>query len=294
MSAASEVAEGGSSPPSGLMSRIPMEDDAMYIKWIGVLYVGPLIPCIFAIFIIITGQYLLNTWQGTCGYPLDTFISLFVVECYFLLIIFSWQYMGDWVKIKILGRERTIFQPFQSLLFLALVYVVFGVVSFIIGCVGLGLLKLGVFCIQTSPQLYSYTLFLCAIYWLAFFVVLFYVGKKAFGDAISGVISAQLKAPSMSELEERIFRKKFNELDKNKSGMIANDDIPTLLSNLGVFVPDDELAGLIKTFDPSNTGSSKFDAVAAWFKKLNAAGDDKGDAGGEDSDDEKDGKKKKG
>lgn len=277
--------------PAGLMSRIPMENDAMYIKWIGVFYIGPLIPSIFAIFIIITGQYLLNTWQGSCGYPLDTFISLVIVECYFLLIIYSWQYLGEKITIKFLGRERTILYPFQSMLFLAVVYLIFGVISFIIGCVGLALLKLGIFCIQTAPQLYSYTLFLCAVYWLAFFIIFFYVGKKAFGDAIGGVISAQLKGPSMSELEERIFRKKFNELDKNKTGMIANEDIPKLLDNLGVFVPEDEVAGLIKTFDPSNSGSSKFDAVAAWFKKLNASGDDKG-VDGEDSDDEKGGKKK--
>lgn len=45
-------------------------------KWAGAIMLGPLVPAIFAVFTIATGQGVLNSWRGKenqfqCGFPLD-------------------------------------------------------------------------------------------------------------------------------------------------------------------------------------------------------------------------------
>jgi len=47
------------------------EEDDFYRKWSGPMLLGPFVPAVFAVFIILTGELLLNTWKGTCGYSLD-------------------------------------------------------------------------------------------------------------------------------------------------------------------------------------------------------------------------------
>lgn len=48
------------------------EDDEFYKKWSGPVLIGPLVPAIFALIVIVAGQLVLNTWVGTCGYALDS------------------------------------------------------------------------------------------------------------------------------------------------------------------------------------------------------------------------------
>lgn len=55
-------------PNSGLAYG---EDDEFYKKWAGPVLVGPFIPAILSMFIIVAGQLVLNNWTGTCGYDLE-------------------------------------------------------------------------------------------------------------------------------------------------------------------------------------------------------------------------------
>lgn len=50
---------------------IVLDDDEFYKKWAGPLIIGPFMPAVLAIMVIISGQIVLNTWTGTCGYALD-------------------------------------------------------------------------------------------------------------------------------------------------------------------------------------------------------------------------------
>lgn len=47
------------------------EDDEFYRKWAGPVLLGPMIPAILSLLIIVAGELLLNSNDiGTCGYPL--------------------------------------------------------------------------------------------------------------------------------------------------------------------------------------------------------------------------------
>lgn len=46
------------------------EDDKFYQKWAGPVLLGPFLPALFALFIIVSGQLVLATYTGTCGYNL--------------------------------------------------------------------------------------------------------------------------------------------------------------------------------------------------------------------------------
>lgn len=47
------------------------EDDVFIRKWSGPMLLGPFVPAVFAILIIVCGNITLNTWEGTCEFPLD-------------------------------------------------------------------------------------------------------------------------------------------------------------------------------------------------------------------------------
>merc|ERR1712167_431905 len=105
-------------------------------KWAGALLLGPFIPAIFAAFTIATGQYLLNTWEAVrgekCGYPIDVFVSLAIVVCYFLLLIYSWVWLGFNYRIKVPYTKTyyTITSQFSSMYWVAYVYIALAFFSF--------------------------------------------------------------------------------------------------------------------------------------------------------------------
>ncbi|RYG64957.1 hypothetical protein EON64_12930 [archaeon] len=49
---------------------VPMESDEFYKRWAAFILIGPFLPAIFASFIIVAGQLVLNSAQGSCGYDL--------------------------------------------------------------------------------------------------------------------------------------------------------------------------------------------------------------------------------
>lgn len=184
--------------------------------------------------------------------------------------------MGDkiFLSINFLKVKVQVLQPFTSLTWLMGFYAILFFVSFIIWIVGASLLSLSTFCVLTAPVLYSYSTFLVASYAIAFFIVVGYVIKLKFGANIASMVKEQMRQPTQEEMEERIFRKKFGEFDKESKFEISKDDVAPFLQVLGVFVPDAELPDLIKNLDRGDTGVVKFDTMLAWFKKLNAMGDD--------------------
>ena len=47
------------------------ENDVFIRKWSGPLLLGPFVPAMFAVLIIVIGNITLATWDGTCDFPLD-------------------------------------------------------------------------------------------------------------------------------------------------------------------------------------------------------------------------------
>ena len=56
------------------------ESDEYYKKWSSIAILGPFLPAVLSLIIIFTGQLVLNTWTGYCGYALPcncNLLSLF-------------------------------------------------------------------------------------------------------------------------------------------------------------------------------------------------------------------------
>lgn len=257
-------------------AAVIMEDDEFLKKWSGPILLGPIVPAVVSLFIIMIGQVTLNVGTEVCNFPLNIFVQAVIAMCYLFLIIFSWVYLGDVVtlKIPILEAEWTMVTPFTSLKFLMRIYLVLGITVFIIFCVGTGLLRLAAPCVDTAPRTYSLTSFMVSIFWLGWVVVFIMITKIAYGSEIFKFISDAARAPTQNEFEEKIFRKQFSEFDKNKESAIDPNDFPAFLQQIGIYVPDNEQPQLLRTLDPEGTGKLLFDNVHAWFKKINAAGDD--------------------
>lgn len=271
------MAEKGQSSPSIMQiifSRINIDGDEFYKTWSGPVILGPLVPAIFSLFVIISGQIIVKNNTGEfCGFPLDVFVQAAVAVCYLFLIVYSWLFLGDKLVFKwdfIAKFQFTFAIPFHSLKWVMIFYVIIGFTSWIVWIVGTILLNNSFLCVTTAPKLFSYTLFLVAAYWLGFVVVILSLINIMYGDKIQQFIKNQLTGASQSELEERIFKKKFLEFDKEKTDTISKDDGPALLMSLGIYVPDEEIPALMKSFDPDNSGLIRFEIVYSWFKQMSS------------------------
>jgi hypothetical protein len=177
-------------------------------------------------------------------------------------------------KIPYTTREVTVFAPFTSVKYLAWVYGILGFTSFLIWVVGATLQNLAVFCLKTSPGLYSYTLYLNAVFWLGFCIVALVIIQKQYGAAIAEYIANQMEEPDQAELEEKIFRKKFNEYDTEKNGTIDKDQLAAFITDLGIYISDNDMPGLIQSLDTKGDGKLSFNKLQAWFKKVNSKASD--------------------
>lgn len=204
--------------------------------------------------------------------------------CYLFLLVFSWVYLGDTININVpaLGISFTLLRPFKSLKFVAGAYFILAVVSFIVWIVGSVLLQLSVFCEATAPELYKFSTFLVAIYWMGFIIVCLVLTKFFFGSNIAKMIKESTRASTIDEVEERLFRAKFDLHDVEKENRIAVEKVPLVLEDLGVFVPPEELDALIQTLDEEETGFVDFKPLLHWFRKLNAEMDAQEAANGND------------
>ena len=129
--------------------------------------------------------------------------------------------LGDNVYIQFPFSEQrfVIFFPFKSLQWVIGAYGIIFITSFIIFIIGTFMLSQSVMCGHTAPVLYKFTSFLVVSWWLIFFVIIGYLVKLYFGHDISSFISEQTREHTDEEMEERIFRKVFNEFDKDREGM---------------------------------------------------------------------------
>ena len=60
-----------------LLDVVTGEDDNFYKKWGPPVILGGFLPAVLSLIIIFSGQLVLNTWTGTCGYALPcNFINL--------------------------------------------------------------------------------------------------------------------------------------------------------------------------------------------------------------------------
>jgi hypothetical protein len=252
------------------------DSDEFLKKWGGPMMLGPLAPAIFAAFIIVSGQIIMQVKEGQCNFPLDLFVQAAVVVCYLFLLVYTWLWLGDtlYFEIKLIDFKKAILWPFSSIKWLMAYYIVIFFTSMIVFAVGSAILNNAELCVATTPRLYSYVSFILGIYWLMFAIIVFFTIKQAFGDNIAKAIVSATSAPSQSELEERIFRKKFAEFDLEKDSTIPNQDFPAFLQALGVYVPDDEQPALLLTLDPEKTGKVAFDPALEWFLKMSGADDD--------------------
>lgn len=209
-----------------------------------------------------------------------------IVMCYLFLMIFTWAYLGDTIRVEFLalGISFTLLSPFKSLKFLSLLYGILAIVSFIIWIVGSVLLQLSIFCEATAPGLYKFSTFLVAIYWMGFVITCLVMIKFFFGSNIAKMIKESTRASTIDEVEERLFRSKFDMYDIEKENRIPVDKVPLVLEDLGVFVPPEEMDALIQTLDEEETGYIEFRPLLHWFRKVNAEMDAKEAADGRDDD----------
>lgn len=252
------------------------DSDEFLKKWGGPMLLGPFAPAIFAAFIVVSGQIIIQLKEGQCNFPLDTFVLVAVVISYLFLLIYSWVWLGDtiYLEIKLIDFKKAILWPFSSIKWLMAYYIVIFFTSMIVFAIGSAILNNAALCVSTTPRMYSYVSFILGVYWLMFSIIVFFTIKQAFGANIAKAIVSATTAPSQSELEERIFRKKFAEFDVEKDSTIPNTDFPAFLQALGVYVPEDEQPALLLTLDPEKTGKVAFDPALEWFLKMSGGNDD--------------------
>ena len=255
-------------------------------KWSGPMILGPLVPAIYAGFLCVGGPIILTIKEGECNFPLDLMVQAMVVMAYLFLLTYSWIWLGDefYIEIEVMSLRKAFMWPFQSMKWLMFYYLVIFIATMIVMAIGTIVLNSAALCVTTTPKIYSFVGFCLAFWWVMFSVILMKMISLVFGSSIVSFIKDKTTAASQSELEERIFRKKFAEFDKDKEQQIDAGDFPQLLQELGVYVPDEEQPALLRTLDPDKTGKITFENMYEWFQKLNGQAGD-GDEVDENEDD---------
>jgi hypothetical protein len=231
--------------------------------------------------------------------PLVGFVSAALFVCYIFLLVYAWSFFGEkiYLTIPFTGTGFYILKPFSTLKWLIITYALITFISFIIWCVGAQLLSLSIFCANTAPSLYNFTLYLVVTYWLGFFIIGCYLIKLKYGNFIEKYVSAHAQGPSVEDMEERIFRKEFKKYDKKKIGTLPQSLLSEFLVKVAVFIPEEELPNVLSEVGVLGDEEIEFNKLLVWFKaynvKMNGYGDDDDDGGGGDEEEEEESKKKK-
>lgn len=255
--------------PSSWKSMV--EDDDFLIKWSGPMLLGPFVPAVFALLTIFIGHITLNTWEGSCGFALDGFIGAAMFVCYLFLMVYSWAFIGlkVWFPIPFIGIGFYILYPFSKLKELMVWYAFLFFLSFIVWIVGTALLDLAVFCEGTAPELYRFSAFLVVTYWLGFCVIIIYLIKKRFGKILRAMFDNTRQGPTVEDMEEKIFRKEFKKLDSGGKGSINPDFLPELFKKTGVYIPEEQLSGVIAKVGTNDMDELDFYPLLNWFREYN-------------------------
>jgi hypothetical protein len=203
-------------------------------------------------------------------------VSSQIAVCYLFLLVFSWVYLGDdiYLRIPSLGIEQQLFAPFKSLKWVMYFYGFIGLFSFLVAIVGTVILQLASFCADTAPKLYTFSLFLVCFYWIMFFITFLYTVKLFFGKTIGKFLEERSRVESQEEVEERVFKKHFQQFDVEVKHQISREDFPKLLQVLGIFVPEEEVNQLMDTLDAEKSGFLEENVVYNWFKEITKEDDE--------------------
>lgn len=185
--------------------------------------------------------------------------------------------MGDnmYIDIPAFSFRRQILFPFKSLRWVIGAYAGVALILFIVAIVGAAILSLAIFCQATAPELYQYALFLVALDWVGMFVTVAYLIQTSFGGQIKQFIVEKTKAETVTDVEGRIFKKKFDQVDIEGKGVVSREDAQKILQNLGIFVPEEEVAQLLDTLDPTQSDQIEYDTFFQWFQTLSAEADER-------------------
>ncbi|CAM9389436.1 unnamed protein product [Ascophyllum nodosum] len=150
-------------------------------KWASFVLLGPLLPSIFAILLIVVGRAIVKgdpieaDGHTACGQPLDIFIEAAIWVSYAFLAVFSWSFLGFKVTFSFWGWRRWLLRPFYGLVIVAVQYMFWFTVS-------LGIWIFGTWavledtrthdCASRVPYLYSLSVATVVIYWLGVFFAL--------------------------------------------------------------------------------------------------------------------------
>lgn len=253
------------------------ENDVFIRKWSGPMLLAPFLPAVFAILIIVCGNIILATWEGTCEFPLDVFITFAVVMSYIFLLVYTWAVFGDdiFLSIPLTKIKFRLLRPFRSLKELGLYYIVIFLVSFFLWAAGSSFVSSAIFCSRTAPDLYKFALFICVIYWLIFFCVIGYFIKLKYGHIIGDLAASAMREKTNLELEEIIFKREFFKIDKSKTYYMHVEDVPLFITNLGIPLPPEDVDKIIKNdFNPDSEGKCDYYKMLHWFRAFTASTDE--------------------
>lgn len=250
--------------------------------WTGMVIMGSFVPAIFALVVVFVGQVVINSETGRCDYNIKEFLSASVAIGYLYLLIFTWIFLGDEIRIPKINipillpfASLPILLPFTSLKWVVAFFSVIGIMSFITNCVGTYLLISGFACSTSAPVLHGYASFVAVAYWIGIFVFMFALIKVVCGKRISATLDVigdeiakgAAHATSGRGAEEGVFRSKFDQFDSNKTNNISRKDLRDLVAACEIPLSFKKRSELADKLDPDGTGFLAYAPLFDWYKE---------------------------
>eukprot|EP00903_Cladosiphon_okamuranus_P020992 g19284.t1 len=260
------------------------ESSATQRKWASFVLLGPLMPSLMAIVIIVIGGAIVkvDVIDGdadiSCGYPIDRFLIGAIINSYLLLVVFAWSFLGFETNFSIGGRTRRFLRPFSSLSFVALLYMLLFVMSMIIWIFGTWAVAMdreGNKCSSTVPLLYSFCLALVVIYWIGFFFGVVGLIRVMFGSKIQSSAEATVEKgkqyaqnrekEKVLEAEQQLVGRKFDARDEEGNGSLDRQQVEELIEELGMGLSSKKLKKAMAQLDPGGEGVVWKDEFLSWY-----------------------------
>jgi hypothetical protein len=276
-------------PSSAVIHPVQLEDEVTMSAWTTIVLFGPLVPTLFAMVIIIFGNFILLAEEDCNPTSLSTinqgctFLGGAVTSSYLLILIFMWVFMGTRFTITIAGKSFTIAKPFSRL-------------RTVVACYSLTFaLSLGVFGLGTqyimsptsSPDdddevvveeavhlVFAFSLVVVLIYWtmvlvLGVTVVKTGIQSRKDNAIINKTAAAAQQAAMEADLEiggKPWFQAMFNRVSSDPS-VIEPDKLGAFFEVLGIDPPmsSGEISTVVELLDVEGLGDIQFDGVWEWF-----------------------------
>ncbi|CAM9248967.1 unnamed protein product [Discosporangium mesarthrocarpum] len=260
-------------------------------KWAPVILLGPVLPAIFAVVIIVVGRFILKvdeidiSGDIICGYPIDSFVIAAIINSYLLLAIFAWTFLGFETHFTIRGRKWLFLRPFSSLATVGLLYLLVFAVSigvWILGTWAVAMDVAGQGCRNNNPVLYSFSVCLVTIYWIGVFFGSVGVIRTTCAQRIVSSAQAQLEkakqygqdreAAELAKAEEQLVMRKFDDFDEKGEGFIDRDQFEKLVKDVAMNLSSKKLKKALSTLDPEGKGMVEREAFLIWYRESNPSG----------------------